>query len=148
MKKIILTALFAASAVIAFSQTQNPVTWSYAAVKKTGNEYQIVLTATVAKPWHIYSQNMQDGGPVPTKITFAKNPLVTLQGKTIEKGNMKSMRDKNFDNMEVKYYSDKVEFVQTITAKAKTNVSGTIDYMVCDDRQCLPPTTKNFSVKL
>jgi thiol:disulfide interchange protein DsbD len=148
MKKLVFTALFVTSAILAFSQTENPVKWSYAAVKKSANTYDIVFTAIVPSPWHIYSQNMKDGGPVPTKITFAKNPLITTQGSTKEKGDMKLMRDKNFDNMEVKYYSDKVEFIQTITAKAKTNVSGTITFMVCDDRQCLPPTTKNFSVKL
>lgn len=147
MKKVIFTALFVMSALLSFSQTESPVKWSYAAVKKTANEYQIVLTATVAQPWHIYSQKTPDGGPVPTKISFSKNPLITTKGETKEIGALHTTHDKNF-GVDVKYYSDKVQFVQTITAKAKTNVSGTIEYMVCDDHQCLPPTTKSFSVKL
>jgi hypothetical protein len=50
----------------------------------------------------------------------------------------------------VKYYSDKVEFTQTIIVKgkAKTNVSGTVEYMVCNDERCLPPNVKSFDIKL
>jgi len=50
----------------------------------------------------------------------------------------------------VLFYSNKVQFVQTIKVKgaAKTNLSGTVEYMVCDDSQCLPPTKKSFELKL
>ncbi|TSA66050.1 MAG: hypothetical protein D4R41_00075, partial [Sediminibacterium sp.] len=50
----------------------------------------------------------------------------------------------------VLYYADQVQFVQTITVKGniKTNISGSVNYMVCDDSQCLPPTTKSFDIKL
>jgi thiol:disulfide interchange protein DsbD len=61
------------NAVLTFPQIESPVKWSYTAIKKEGSIYEVVLTAIIFKPWHIYSQNMQECGPVPTKITFAKN---------------------------------------------------------------------------
>ena len=30
----------------------------------------------------------------------------------------------------------------------KTNVRGSIEYMICDDTKCLPPVKKFFDIKL
>ena len=50
----------------------------------------------------------------------------------------------------VKYFGEQVSFVQNVKVKGniKTNVSVTVEYMTCDDSQCLPPTKKTFSVSL
>jgi len=134
---------------MANAQSQNPVQWSVAASKLADGNYSITLTASVPAPWHIYSQNTPDGGPVPTAILFNKNPLVTLMGKPKEKGALKTTHDKNFD-VDVKYYADKVQFIQTLKVRGgvKTNLSGTVNFMVCNDQECLPPSGWDFSVKL
>jgi thiol:disulfide interchange protein DsbD len=149
MKKLILFSLFAVATFSAQAQMKDPVSWKYEAVKKSGNVYEITITATIEKPWHIYSQNTGKGGPVPTSFAFSKNPLVTLEGKTKENGKLEKIFDKNF-NTNVLYYSGTVTFVQTAKVKstAKTSVSGKVEYMVCDDTQCLPPTKKSFDIKL
>lgn len=125
------------------------VSWKTTAVKKSAGTYEVTITATVPSPYHIYSQNLNGDGPVPTKFTFTKNPLVTLTGKTQEKGKMQTVHDKNFD-MDVKYYAGTVTFTQLVKVKgnAHTNISGTVNYMICNDHECLPPTTESFSVKL
>ena len=149
MKKIISTFAFALFAVAAFAQTQSPVSWTSKAEKQSNGTYKIIITATFGSPWHIYSQHTPDGGPVPTTFTFNKNPLVTLVGKTEEKGDLKTVHDNNF-GVDVKYFSTKVDFIQTVKVKGnvKTNVSGTVNFMVCNDHECLPPIDKSFSVKL
>jgi DsbC/DsbD-like thiol-disulfide interchange protein len=150
MKRIITFLLCVTMGSMAFSQVaKDPVTWTYVAKKKTDNTYDVIITATVAKPWHIYSATSPKGAGMPTKITIKKNPLISLSGGIKEKGKLEKEYDKNFE-MEVKYYSDKVEFTQTITVKgkAKTNVSGTVEYMVCNNERCLPPTVKSFDIKL
>ena len=149
MKKLlgilILGMFFSASQ----AQIKDPVRWKYEAVKKSADTYEIVITATVEKPWHIYSQNTGAGGPVPTSITFKKNPLVTVGGKTIEVGKLQKVYDNNFKT-EVLYYSGQVFFKQMVKLRGnvKTNISGTVEYMVCDDQQCLTPTKKSFDIKL
>lgn len=148
MKRILLAFSFAAFALVAFGQ-DNPVTWSYSAAKKTADTYDITITANVDEPWHIYSMNTGKGGPVPTNIVFKTNPLVTKMGAIKEVGKVEKVFDKNF-NTNVLSYSNKVQFVQTVKVKggAKTNMAGTIEYMVCDDSHCLPPTKKSFDLKL
>ncbi|RXK83050.1 protein-disulfide reductase DsbD domain-containing protein [Filimonas effusa] len=150
MKKLVwLLALLLTVSATVHAQVKDPVKWTFTAKKKTGNTYEVVISAVFAKPWHLYSQSTPDGGPIPTKITFKKNPLVTVTGSPKEVGTLKVDHDENF-GVDVKYFSEKVDFVQTITlkGKVKTNITGTVEYMVCDDSQCLPPTTKSFDIKL
>lgn len=149
MKKIIASLVAVFIVITSFAQTKAPVNFTYKAVKKTETSYEIVITATIDKPWHLYSQNTDKGGPVPTTITFKANPLIKLVGKPAEKGKMQKTHDKTFD-VNVMYYSDKVDFVQTITVKpnTKTSISGVLEYMVCDDERCLPPKKVNFTVQL
>ncbi|MBS1510246.1 MAG: sugar transporter [Bacteroidetes bacterium] len=148
MKKIGL-----AIGIIVFSisslAAQQKVAWSYSAKKKEGNKYELHITATPPTGWHIYSQNTPDGGPIATSFTFNKNALVTMQGKVQEKGKLVTYFDKNF-KVDVKYFEGKVEFIQVITVKgkAKTNVTGEVESMICNDHQCLPPTTEKFAIAL
>ena len=150
MKKIILlfTVLFITA--VAMAQKNDPVQWNFNAVKKSDKTYEVTFSAIVAKPWHIYSQTTPKGGPVPTKITYKTNPLVVVKDNNAkENGALKQIHDKFF-GVDVKYFNDKVDFVQTVTLKAnaKTNITGTIEYMVCNDEECLPPKKIPFDLKL
>lgn len=150
MKKLLCALFLVVCGTVAVSaQPQSPVSWSATAAKATDGNYKITITAVVPAPWHIYSQNTPDGGPVATSITYNKNPLVTIVGKTAEKGDLKTTHDKNF-GVDVKYYAGKVQFLQTVKVKngVKTNLSGSVNFMVCNDSECLPPSSWEFSVKL
>ena len=148
MRRIIFLVVFTLFAFDTIAQIKDPVKWTTTSRKKA-NGYEVVITATLPKPWHIYSQTTGEGGPVPTTFKFAKNPLVTLDGKVKEVGKLKEQYDKLFDT-KVKYFGDKVDFVQTLKVKGnlKTNVNVTVEYMTCDDSQCLAPTKKTFNVSL
>ena len=130
-------------------QAQSPVHWTFSAKKMADKDYEITLTATVNSPWHIYSQHTPDGGPVATKISFNPNPLVKLDDDAKEVGELIKKREDVFD-MDVKYFNGNVAFVQKVKMKAnaKTKISGTVEFMVCNDTQCLPPTKVPFSIDL
>jgi len=108
------------------------------------------MTANVPSPWHIYSQSTPEGGPIPTSISYTKNPLLVMERDTaIESGRIITRHEDVF-GVDVIYFDGKAEFVQTVKLKAnaKTNLSGKINFMVCNDEQCLPPTDVPFSVAL
>ena len=130
-------------------QPKNPVSWDYQVKKKTVDTYEVILTATVEDHWHIYSQKTGKGGPIPTNVSFKANPLISKSGTVKEVGKLEKVFDKNFDT-EVLFFSNNVQFIQIVKVKngAKTNISGTVEYMVCDDSQCLPPVKKSFDLKL
>ena len=51
---------------------------------------------------------------------------------------------------EVRYYENAVDFVQTVKVRSdvKTNLAGKVEFMVCNDHECLPPTDVDFSIPL
>ncbi len=145
MKKgfIIVFAAFLSNAA------QSQVSWNYSVNKLEGNSYELHITAEVAGPWHIYSQQTPAGGPVPTEIRFNTHPLVQLEGKTQELGKLITRHEEVFST-DVKYYDARVDFVQLVKlkAKAKTSITGSVKYMVCNDKECLPPKTAGFTIQI
>ena len=149
MKKSFFTLAFLMGTILAMGQPKNPVSWDYQVKKKTVDTYEVILTATVEDHWHIYSQKTGKGGPIPTNVSFKTNPLISKSGTVKEIGKLEKVFDKNFET-NVLFFSNNVQFIQTVKVKngAKTNISGTVEYMVCDDSQCLPPVKKSFDLKL
>jgi thiol:disulfide interchange protein DsbD len=148
MKKLYFTFLVLFVAAGAFAQIENPVKWSYTTKKVSDKVYDVYITATLDNKWHIYAQDAGEG-PEPTSLSFAKNPLIKLDGKVKEEGKLEKEYDKNFGST-LKFYSSKVSFVQRVKLKSAvaTVLKGSVNYMVCNDRKCLPPKEFPFTVKV
>ena len=147
MKNLFLFAVALLFSFSASSQILKPVKWSYAAKKISKNEAIVVIKATIDEGWHIYSQNMAEGGPVKTTFAFTPSKTYSVVGKTIEPKPITKF-EKTFD-MNVSYFEKTAMFQQKVKFSG-TNpvVKGTVEYMVCDDQQCLPPETVEFAVQL
>ena len=142
----VLALLFATSV---FGQSNKQVQWSFSSKKVSENTYEIHMTATVNGDWHLYAQKVGVEGPVPTSFSFTKNPLLILDNKVKEVGNLVKKKEEVWDGV-VSYYEDKVNFIQVVKLKGnvKTNLAGKIEFMVCNDSQCLPPSTVDFKVNI
>ncbi|WP_184550638.1 protein-disulfide reductase DsbD domain-containing protein [Mucilaginibacter sp. FT3.2] len=127
------------------AQIETPVKWSYAAKKKSAKEAVVFIKATIDEGWHIYSQNIKDGGPVKTSFTFTKSKLYTLTGRTTEPTPVTHF-EKSF-SMDVSYFEKSVIFQQKIKLRSgKATVKGSLEYMTCNDHKCLPPSDVDFSI--
>lgn len=146
MKKItLILSLVFFSAMGAFAQLENPVSWSYAAKKISSTEAIVYIKANIEDNWYLYSQNIKPGGPNKTVFTFPKSKDYVIVGNTIEpKANSKY---ENVFKMEVAYFKDQVVFQQKIKLnKPSVTVKGSVNFQVCDDKSCLPPTDVAFSI--
>lgn len=153
MKKSILLSLLLAlfSVTITYSQSGSAkqVKWT-ATVKKTGDkQYELKLMASISGDFHMYAQEAGVEGPVPTTISFTANPLLIIDGKAIETGKKITKVEKAWDG-KVNFYEKTVTFTQKIRAKtkAKTNIIGKVEFMVCNDEVCLPPSEFAFKVSI
>ncbi|ALL04066.1 protein-disulfide reductase DsbD family protein [Pedobacter gandavensis] len=146
MKKISLILSFVLFTVIgASAQIEKPVTWSYAAKKISKTEAVVYMKATMDEGWHIYSQTLKPGGPSPTIFSFPASKDYTLVGKTTEP-KATTYFDENF-KMNVSYFGKQVIFQQKVKLnKATATVKGKVEFMVCNDKQCLPPEEVSFSI--
>jgi thiol:disulfide interchange protein DsbD len=148
MKKFFLAVMMLFFAIMVQAQINNPVLWTFSAKKTADKTYELQMTATITGNWHLYAQDAGEG-PEPTTFKFTPNPLVSFDGKVKEVGKLEKSFDKNFNSV-LKYYANKVVFVQKVKVKSAvaTVVKGTVNFMVCNDRQCLPPRDVNFTINV
>ncbi|PIF29682.1 thiol:disulfide interchange protein DsbD [Flavobacterium sp. 9] len=148
MKKFIITLLLLVSCNM-FGQMYNPVKWTTSVEKISDKEYVLKAEAAIQSGWHLYGQYIEEGGPSATAFSF-KNPKnnFELTGKTTE-GKGHEVVDKIF-NMKIKYFEDKALFTQKIKFKSDqiTNIAAEVGFMVCDDSNCLPPSSEELSFKI
>jgi DsbC/DsbD-like thiol-disulfide interchange protein len=144
-KSILILALFIFGATAAFAQLENPVSWSYVAKKTSKNEATIYIKATIEDGWHMYSQNLKPGGPIKTTFSFKPSKDFTLVGKTIEPKPIIEYEKVYKTNLA--YFENEVVFQQKIKLnKATTAVKGSVEFMVCNDKSCLPPAEVTFTI--
>lgn len=148
MKKLLIAFLLLLSCSI-FGQMYNPVKWTTAVEKISDKEYILKAQAVIQSGWHLYGQYIEEGGPSPTAFTFKNaQKKFELIGKTTEDKGHETV-DKIFD-MKIKYFEEKAVFTQKIkfTSDEIVNVAAEVEFMVCDDSNCLPPSSEELSFKI
>lgn len=122
------------------AQILEPVKWTTSVNKISDSEYELIATATIDKGWHLYSQNVPENGPVATTFSFQGHGNYLKKGNTLEAEGY--VVDDPIFGMKIKYFDAKANFKQRIKLKSKApfTVNGTVEFMVCDDTRCLPPT--------
>src|SRR5258708_23030217 len=118
MKRILSLAIFLLFVFVPRSQNGVPYNWTYSAKKVSDNVYELHFRVELNSPWHTYSQFTPDGGPVPTKFSFTKNPLYTLDGTVKENGSLIQKHKRVFVFNE-KYLTVKEVLVKLVKLKSK-----------------------------
>jgi thiol:disulfide interchange protein DsbD len=150
MKKMLVLLSLVASTMFASAQMANPVSWSFTSKKISETVYEVQMIAKIEPGWHLYSQTQpKDAIAIPTSFNFNKNPLVIFDGSVKENGRLEKFTDKDL-GVSANQYSREVKFSQTLKlrGKAKTAVTGKVEFQTCDDKKCLPPKTVNFTVNI
>lgn len=130
------------------AQIFDPVKWNFSTKKVSDCEYQLVFKAKIDGNWHMYGQKTYSDGPVSTTFQYTESPDYRLVGKTKE-----GKLIKKFEAMfgtELEFFEHEAVFTQNIKVKAAKaiEISGLVEFMVCNDNQCLPPTKVDFSFKV
>lgn len=81
MKKLLSTLLLALVSLTIQAQILQPVTWKIKLEDSNSAEKAIIFTATAESGWHLYDQNLPEGGPVSTSFTFETLKGAELIGK-------------------------------------------------------------------
>lgn len=130
----------------AFAQIDNPVHWTFKASPAGENKVDISATAQIDEGWHLYSQFLKDGGPVPTSFQFTNTESYHLVDSVTESPAATSGYDSTFE-MTILYHEKSVTFKQLVTyTDPAARIKGQVHYMVCSGQKCLPPTDVDFEV--
>ncbi len=146
--RFILTLLLLLSATFTWSQMGpgNPVDWKISIKKTTDNQYEITGEATPHSGWHVYSAFLPENTAIPTSITVNTNAGYKTIGAITEQPAPEKHFDESF-NAELKWHSKKATFAQKVevTQPGKINITGYVEYMVCNDETCMPPDQIEFN---
>ncbi|MDF1575683.1 MAG: cytochrome c biogenesis protein CcdA [Bacteroidales bacterium] len=147
--RTILTGVAVLMATSVFAQVEDPVKWTFTIQNVNGQEAELVFSADIDHPWHLYSAHLPPGGPIPTKPWYDESDSYSLVDDIMEVSKPKVKFDEGFQ-MEVGTIEKKAEFRQKVKFEGTgtRTVSGEIEYQVCDDEVCLPPMSVPFTFEV
>lgn len=124
-----------------------PVSWTAAAQPNEDGSYELVFTAAIEDGWKLYGMDIPEGGPIPTSVHFADSSLLEPVGDWKALGRKKTAMDPLF-GMEIETFQRRAIFRATVRAEAGTLLEGYVEYMSCDDAQCIFPDPFEFTLRL
>ena len=135
-KNLSLKILFTLFSLLSFSQ--DPVKWSTSVKKINDITFQLNTKAEIEDNWRLYSQNLDDGGALPTEFIFEDNSILKSFSNVLEPEPI-TKYDPIF-KMDQSYFVNNVVFNQDIVLLESFNNDSIIQnlyYQVCDDRVCI-----------
>ncbi len=129
---ILLTGFFSNA------QIQKPVEWETEVKKLSETEYQLVFNAFIEENWHLYSQNLPEGGALPTVFIFENSgDQYELVGETKESEPITEY-DEVFE-MDLSFFAFTATFTQNIKVTDPTigSINAKVEYQACDDKACI-----------
>lgn len=146
MKQLLICLLTLLPASLS-AQLLDPVTWT-ADFTAEADSATLTLTATIDDGWHLYATELPaelTDGPDPTSVSFS-----TLSGLEAVGGLVPSEAPiKVFDAI---YESDLLYWEKTITLVQRFavtdpnySIAGSVDFMACNEQNCIPPSSFEFS---
>ena len=120
------------------------VKWSIAMTNEANGDATITATATLKSGWHIYDQNLPEGGPTSTVMNLEGKGFKRIGSPTTNRKPIETF-DPNFE-MTLRWYEGEVKFIQKIkiTDPKAFSLKGEMEYMLCNDQTCLPPDREEF----
>lgn len=116
--------------------SQNPVTFETTVKKVSDSNFQLITNATIEEGWRLYSQNLLDGGAIPTEFVYEENNSYILLGPTIESESITKF-DPIF-SLDQTYFESFSTFYQDIQIEKNISyLNAKIYFQVCDDIVCI-----------
>jgi len=126
---------------INLAQFVEPVKWQFSINEKS----EIIFQASIDRGWHLYDMNLPEDGPISTSFSFEKIDGAELSGQVTSTSKVIAKYDDMF-SMELRWFEKSAVFIQKIkiTNPDKFKIIGEVNFMACNDKMCLPPTTEAF----
>ena len=148
MKNIFISFILILSGSFLMAQNLDHVKWDYQATSKA-NYTRVVFTADIQEGWYLYSQELPEGGPIPTSFNFETKgePIFPVLAKEQSDYILQSYDEMFY--MELKKFKHQAVFTYEIAKEIPLKtIKGYLEYMCCDGNQCLAPKIIDFNFNL
>ena len=146
MKKFVTLLMLTFLALAVQAQILTPVKWNIKLEDSDSAEKTLVFSAKLDAGWHLYDMNLPEGGPISTSFSFENLKGAKAIGTPIASKEATTVFDEQFQ-MELRWFAGEVSFRQKIevTDPKHLQVNGYVEYMACNDENCLPPEQEEFT---
>lgn len=122
------------------------IKWSAKIEDSGAAEKTLVLTATIENGWHMYDQNLPEGGPNSTEFLYTKLIGAQKIGEAVSDEVPENAFDKQF-NMNLRWFSHKATFRQKLQVTNADSFALVVETraQACNDETCLAPSGETFS---
>ena len=146
MKKIVTLVLLSIIAWTAQAQILTPVKWKIKLEDSETAEKTLHFSAKLENGWHLYDMNLPEGGPISTSFNYETLKGAKTVGDPTPSKKATTVYDEQF-GMNLSWYAKEITFSQKIevTDPKAFKVAGYVEYMACNDENCLPPDKESFS---
>lgn len=146
MKKVLSFMLLLMIAWAAEAQILTPVKWEIKLEDSDSSVKTLLFSAKLDNGWHLYDMNLPEGGPISTSFNYETLKGVKTVGSPVPSKKATTVYDEQFE-MNLSWYAHEVSFTQKleITNPKAFKVEGYVEFMACNDENCLPPDKESFS---
>jgi len=139
---------FLPSLLISVGIQAQHVSWKASSTPAGEGVCAITLTAEIPDGWHIYDFGPYQNGPNPTVITCSLPEGASFEGDVIP--SVPPVRyDDTLFGMEIGYWEGEVSFTRMVRCgEAAGSARITVEWMACNDSNCVPPDDVEFDVAL
>lgn len=134
------------AACLGQAQILTPVKWEIRLDDSGPAVKTLTFSAAIDDGWHLYDMDLPEGGPVSTSFVFETVEGAELAGKPVASREPVSVFDELF-GMNLRWFANEVSFAQKIkvTDPEGLKLEGYVEFMACNDENCLPPEKEEFS---
>lgn len=146
MKKVLSFMLLFMIAWAAEAQILTPVKWEIKLEDSDSSVKTLLFSAKLDNGWHLYDMNLPEGGPISTSFNYETLKGAKTVGSPVPSKKATTVYDEQFE-MNLSWYAHEVSFTQKleITNPKAFKVEGYVEFMACNDENCLPPDKESFS---
>lgn len=146
MKKVLSFMLLLMIAWAAEAQILTPVKWEIKLEDSDSSVKTLLFSAKLDNGWHLYDMNLPERGPISTSFNYETLKGAKTVGSPVPSKKATTVYDEQFE-MNLSWYAHEVSFTQKleITNPKAFKVEGYVEFMACNDENCLPPDKESFS---
>ena len=123
------------------------VSWTGSVEHLDGTEYELRFEAAIPSGFHMYDMGPYElGGPNATTFSLTPGAGAELLGGVEQRSEPHRYHDPMF-GMEIGTFSGKALFTQRVRlTAAQAKVRAAIEWMICDDKSCMPPSDTELTL--
>lgn len=147
MKRLFTILLAFCCLGVAQAQFAKPVKVTTTIKETSATEAIITFVASIQSGWHMYSTQVVEDGPTPTTINVEKITGAELDGP-LKTAAAPIKRYEDMFGADVYFFENTATFIQKVKLLGgKYEVEGYLQFGACNDQNCIPPTSEDFSFK-